>query len=149
MSDKAQYKTDDGEIIEVTAEEAFEAGTFLELPDGRLARRVNRPSMKKKSLSGAVGQAPIISDAMGFTDNQFAEMEADRQLHGFHDIEFKQDPLEPRFFQVHCGSEKAKRRYMEHRGFTDRNNSNGSAAMSSPEHFDKAREIIEREHSSD
>lgn len=142
----AQYKTDDGEIIEVSPEVAFESGTFLELPDGRLARRVNRPSTKSKTKAVA-GRVPIVSDAMGFGQHQFAEMEADRQANGFSDIEFKQDPQVPQFYQVHCGSEKAKQRYMVHRQFTDRNSRNGGGQALSPDMIEQAKTLVSRKFS--
>jgi hypothetical protein len=142
----AQYRTDDGEVVEVDFATAMECGAFYELPDGRLAKRINRPSMKKRATPVAGTTRPIVSDAMGFADHQLAEMEADRQRHSFTDIEFRPDPDEPRFYQVHCGSEDAKRRYMEHRGFTDRNSSNGSGAMLDPTLLEKSKAIVLREH---
>lgn len=146
MSNKPQYKTDDGEVIEVSEEVAFEAGSFLELPDGRLARRFNRPS--SKMTAGKIGERKtIVSDAMGFGQHQLAEMEADRKAHNFTDIEFVPDPEIPQFIQVHCGSEKAKRKYMEHRQFTDRNSSNGAGRILSPQMFEEAKELVARDRS--
>lgn len=144
---KYQYKTDDGEIHEVDFGTAVDAGAFLELSDGRIARRINRPSMKKRTKS-VPGSAPIISDALGFTDNQLGEMRANAEAFPaeHRGIEFVQDPTEPRFYQVHCSSEKAKQRYMKHRKFTDRNSRNGAGNILSPEAFEKARAMVQREH---
>lgn len=115
---------------------------YLTLPDGRTAKRVNRPSSRSATKAVAGVAPPIVSDAMGFTDNQLAEMEHDRVANGFNGIEFRQDPMEPRFYQVHCSSERAKAEYMRHRGFTDQNSQNGSAAAISPSQIDDARRMV-------
>lgn len=150
MSEKAHYKTDDGEIIEVTSEEAFEAGTFWPMPDGSFAIRCHRPStkMKKNNARLKVLQQPAASDSMGFADNQLPEMLANAEA--FRDehrgIEFVQDPTEPRFYQVQASSEGAKKRYMKHRKFKDLNSRNGGAVPFTPEQLEAAKAIVLRKH---
>jgi len=120
---------------------------FLTLPDGRTARRVNRPSSRLKTQEQAsqdrssVGPQ-IVSDAMGFTDNQLADMERDRVAHGFHGVEFRQDPTEPRFYQVVCSSERVKSEYMRHRGFTDQNSKNGSGHIIDAAQLESAKSMV-------
>lgn len=146
---KYQYQTDDGEIIDVDFATAVESGAFLKLEDGRLAKRINRPSVKKTDRGPKLAVlAPIVSDAMGFTDNQLAEMRADAEANpqAHRGIEFVQDPTEPRFYQVHCASEEAKRRYMKHRRFSDRNSRNGGGRILSPEQLENAKALILRQH---
>ena len=94
-------------------------------------RRVRGASYRR---SGRVerGSAPIVSDTLGFPQHQLEDFESDRKSHGFGGVEFKRDPTEPTFFQVHCDSPQTWHRYMRHRGFDDRNSSNGSRAMMPP-----------------
>lgn len=147
-----QFRVDDGqpgagEIVEVDFETMMNAEFgFLTLPDGRSARRINRPSEKKSTKKEKGVGPPIVSDAMGFTDNQLAQMETDRKANGFHGVEFRPDPMEPRFMQVHCSSERVKAAYMKHRGFTDQNSRNGSGAMLSPGLFEAARRRVIEEY---
>ena len=150
MSDVAIYKKDDGELIEVPFEEAVLCGYFYELPNGELAKKVNKPPepvVRSPVLKGAL--RPIVSDALGFTDNDLpkalALKEAKPEDHV--GIEFKQDPAEPRFYQVHCSSEAAKQRYMKCREMHDRNSINGSSAMLSPAQFEGAKRMVLREYS--
>jgi len=138
-----------GEIVSVDFETMMNAKDgFLVLSDGRSAKRVNRPSSrqrttKENSQEVSSSGPKIVSDAMGFTDNQLSEMENDRVSHGFNGIEFRQDPNEPRFYQVHCSSERAKSEYMKHRGFTDQNSKNGSGVMLDAEQLDAAKKMVQ------
>ncbi|MEM6363293.1 MAG: hypothetical protein AAF745_02620 [Planctomycetota bacterium] len=147
MSGKPQYRTDDGEIVEVDEATAFECGAFYELPDGRLARRCNRPS-ERRTTKGPRGQTAIVSDSLGFTDNELEKMLAQKEARpdDHVGIEFVQDPTEPRFYQVHCSSEKAKRRYMNFRQFNDHNSRNGSGGIINAQMLDDAKELVERRH---
>lgn len=132
-----------GDIVSVEFDVMMNARDgFLTLEDGRTARRVTSPS-SKSATAPVVGATPqIVSDALGFTDNQLAEMEQDRRANGFNGIEFRQDPMEPRFFQVVCSSERAKAEYMRHRGFTDQNSTNGSAAGFDANQLEGARRMV-------
>lgn len=145
---KYQYQTDDDEILDVDFGTAMDAGEYLWLPDGRLAKRINRPSMKKKTSKAERGSAPIVSDSMGFTDNQLAQKRAEAAAHPneHRGIEFVKDPLQPRFYQVHCSSEGAKKRYMGFRQFHDHNSLNGAGGILSPEIFEKACAIVQRKY---
>jgi len=73
-----------GEIVSVDFETMMNAKDgFLVLSDGRSAKRVNRPSSrqrttKENSQEVSSSGPKIVSDAMGFTDNQLSEMENDR-----------------------------------------------------------------------
>lgn len=135
-----------GEIVEVDFETMMNSRDgFVTLDDGRTAKRVNVSSVKTKTTAPSGAPKQIVSDAMGFTDNQLAEMEQDRRANNFNGIEFRQDPAEPRFYQVVCSSERAKSEYMRHRGFVDQNSSNGSRAGIDKKQLDDAkRMVIER-----
>lgn len=151
MQESGYYRTDDGEVIEVTPEVAFEAGTFLELPDGSFAIRCKRPSsrlsVKQEKLSQkTILQKPAPSDALGFGVGQLEEMRQHAERENVVGVEFLPDPQVPQFYQVHCASEKAKKEYMKSRGFTDRNSTNGGARPFTPEQFEAAKAIILRQH---
>lgn len=137
-------REDNGEIVEVDFLAMMEAKDgFLEVEPGVMARRVGRPTERRVTAQVAE-RKKIVSDAMGFGQHQLAEMEADRAKNGFTDVEFVPDPEIPQFFQVHCGSEKAKRRYMEHRQFTDRNSRNGGGQPLSQKDLEDAKELLLR-----
>ncbi|MEO1615054.1 MAG: hypothetical protein AAFV88_04340 [Planctomycetota bacterium] len=140
-----QFRREDtGEVIDVDFATMMEAKDgFLEIEPGVFAKRINRHSVKRSV--GERGRTEIVSDALGFPRQQMAEMEDHRQLHNHTDIEFVPDPEVPEFIQVKCGSEKAKHRYMESRGFTDQNSRNGSGQVLSPNMLEHAREIVNRE----
>ena len=136
-------REDNDEIIEVDFDTMMSAADgFLEVEPGVWAKRINRKSLPKKAVVNA--NPAIVSDAMGFGIGQLAEMEADRKAHGIRGIEFKPDPDVPQFIQVHCASERAKKRYMEHRMFTDQNNRNGSGNVLSPRLMEDAKELAMR-----
>jgi hypothetical protein len=81
---------------------------------------------------------PIVSDSMGFIEEQFEDFEKDRVAHGFVGVEFKRDPDVPQFYQVHISSEAEKARYLKHRGMTDRNGLNGGRGAVGEEAMRKA-----------
>jgi hypothetical protein len=140
-------REDTGEVIEVDFVTMMESKDgFLEVEPGVFAKRIGRES-KRTRTKAVAGRTTIVSDALGFGQHQLSEMESDRQLHGFSDIEFKPDPHTPQFFQVHCGSEAAKKRYMRHRGFTDRNSRNGGGQVLSPDMIEQAKAIVDRKFS--
>ena len=144
MSEQYEFRRDDtGDIVSVDFETMMNAENgMLEIEPGVWAKRVNRPSSRMSA--GERERTRIVSDAMGFTCHQFQEMEADRTANGFTDIEFIPSPETPEFYQVHCGSEQAKRRYMEHRGFTDRNSRNGAGNILDARMIDQAKELVSR-----
>lgn len=105
-----------------------------------MVRKFRYDSVSKQVVEVFPGEAqekgagkPIISDALGFTEGQLAQFEADRIKHGFSDVEFVRDPQVPEFYQVKMGSEETKSRYMKHRGYHDRNSLNGGGAHLTPE----------------
>ena len=112
--------------------------------DGREYRRVRDPSSRAQGSGNPSAPKPIVSDAMGFPQQALKDFEADRQAHGFTGVEFKRDPTEPTFYQVHCDSPQTWKRYVKHRGYTDMNSRNGSAAILSLDQIDKAIELAKR-----
>lgn len=144
MSETYEFRREDnGEVVSVDFMTMMEASNgMLEVEPGIFAKRINRPSSRK--TAGERGRTEIVSDALGFTEKQFDEMEAHRQRHGFTDIEFRRDPDVPQFFQVCCGSEKAKRRYMKSREFSDRNSRNGGGQPLSPKDLEDAKQLVSR-----
>jgi hypothetical protein len=135
------FKRDDGSVVEVDFDYALsnQFGSFLELPDGTLARRVYEPEPPKvKEGAASSVEKPIVSDALGFTAHQLQEMEQHRVEQGFSGVEFKRDPHEPTFYQVHIANKAEWARYMKSRGFSDHNSTLGSGAQLSPELLQRA-----------
>jgi hypothetical protein len=138
-------REDDGSTVYVTFQEmmAKDAAGFITLSDGVSAREVReeRHPVVREGTASAIGK-PIISDALGFTEHQFTEMEAARQIGKFSGIEFVRDPQVPTFFQVKCSGPDEHRRYMEYRGMYDKNSRNGGGATMSQEQLDRAAAIV-------
>ena len=137
-----QFKTDDGEVVSVSFEEMMEAEDgFLKLPDGRWARRINRPS-SKTVIKCEEGQPPkIVSDTLGFPIHQLEEMREHLKGSGLGGINFRPDPRVKEFVQVECDSERAKMAYAKSRGFFDQNNNTVGSAIS-PEILEKTRKRL-------
>lgn len=143
MSDY-RFKTDDGEIHLVSFDEMMNAKDgIIELPDGTLARRVhdNEPPKQSKRIEE---RPEIVSDALGFPQQQLADMQQHLRTSGCRGIEFQRDPTVPEFIQVKAGSHREFQRYMKSRGFFDKNSRNGSGAMLTKKDFEDARELALR-----
>lgn len=111
---------------------------YVTLEDGTKARRV--PSGAGDSLSATAPVASgreIVSDSLGFCENQFRDFEEDRVKNGFVGVRFERDPAVPQFFRVHCSSRATWDRYVTHRGMFDRNKHSG--ATISAEELDRAK----------
>lgn len=87
---------------------------------------------------------PLVSDAMGFPQQQFDEFEVDRQRHGFSDVEFRRDPEVPEFFQVLCATPAARDRYAKHRGMVNRTGIGGLRLTQAD--LDRAGGMVERKY---
>lgn len=151
MSGYLFRRSDNGEIFEVDFETAMSAvgGAVITTADGVIARRVHRrdpvaPESSQPLRQVGLMQKPIVSDAMGFPQHQFAEMQAHKEHCRVAGVEFVRDPLVPEFYQVHCTSEKAKQDYLKARHMKDYSQVNGSKAMLSPSLLEGAREMVRR-----
>lgn len=138
-------REDNGATLYVTFQEMMtkDAAGFITLQDGVVAREIREEAqaVQREGAASSVGK-PIISDALGFTEHQFPEMEAARQAAKFSGVEFVRDPHVPTFFQVKCAGPDEHRRYMEFRGMYDKNSRNGGGAGLSQEQMDKAAAIV-------
>lgn len=141
-------REDNGKIVWVDFQTMMaQRGGFITLPDGVEARRClhleNRP--KRITIQPENAIAPkAISDSLGFCEQALNKFETDRARHGFTDIEFREDPEAPGFFQVHAGSRAAMERYTKHRGLVNRTGSLGGGVMFSQEQLDRAAELAAR-----
>lgn len=137
-----KFKDDHGKIHEVSFEQMMEAKDgFLTLPNGETARRVHD---EYKKPSKAPAQRPeIVSDALGFPQQQLGQMQDHLQESGCKGIEFQRDPSVPEFVQVKAGSHREFAKYMKARGFHDKNSRNGSGGLTKKD-FDDARELALR-----
>lgn len=142
MTKKYKFKTDDGTIHTVSFEQMMEAKDgFLTLPNGETARRVHDVYQKP---SKPVAQRPeIVSDALGFPQQQLGDMQKHLEESGCKGIEFTRDKSVPEFIQVKAGSHREFQRYMKSRGFNDMNSRNGSGGLSKKD-FEDARELAAR-----
>ena len=136
-------REDNGQTVDVDWETMMQqyAG-FITLADGIQARRVyceeelTQIEIPIPQTNGR--EPPIVSDALGFSQHQLADFEADRRAHGFAGVEFTRDPHEPTFFQARFSSPQEWRAYMKHRGMTDNNSKNGGGAALSPSLLERA-----------
>lgn len=147
MSDLYQFRREDnGEIVEVdwaTMMEQDVAG-YIELEDGVSARRINRPTQKASTGSASAIDPEMVSDNMGFVQQEYANREAHRKLHGFNSIEFRRDKQVPEFVQVVGHNRKEWERYKRLMHREDRNSLNGSAAILSGEMLEKTKKLVGR-----
>jgi len=145
MSETYKFRREDtGEVMSVSFETMMEAKDgMIEVEPGIFAKRIDRPTMK--ASVGEPGEAVIISDALGFGQQQLAEMRDHNERHNIQGVDFVRDPQTPEFIQVHCSSEKAKQNYMKSRGFTDRNSRNGGGFVLTDKDFDDAIELLSRD----
>jgi hypothetical protein len=138
-------REDNDEVITVDFETMMtkDAMGCITLPDGVVAREIRRSS-RSSDNRGEVKELskPVVSTSLGCIDIQAREMQDDATRHGFTDVTFKPDPLEPRFFQAHCSSPDQWRRYIAHRGKHDNNSRNGSRAIMTPAQFEAAKRMI-------
>lgn len=137
---------DTGEVVEVDFATMMQQDTagFLQIK-GRVAKRINRPSVKASVKEPSAVDQPMVSDALGFTVHQLEDFETDRMANGFRSVEFKPDPLTPGFLQVHFHNRAERDRYIKHRGMADHNSRNGSRAMLSKSLLAKTSALIVRE----
>jgi hypothetical protein len=146
-------REDNDELIEVDFETAMQQQYgAIRLPDGVYARRCVSLELERDGVSAAPsGKAmllnrPIVSDTLGFCQHQLADFEADRVKNGFTGVEFKQDPRVPEFYQVHVSGPEEHRRYIEHRGYSDMNSSNGGGKPFTPEQFEEAQRKVKEQY---
>jgi hypothetical protein len=132
-----------GEVCYLDFEKMMQAdcmGVIIE--DGEVLRRARDLEPRASKRVDRTKERPeIISDALGFPGHQLKEMEADRKQGKFSNVEFREDPTCPEFFQVKCSSPSAFQKYMKHRGFFDKSSVNGGAVFVD---IDAARRLVSR-----
>lgn len=143
-----KFRSDEGDEILLPFEEMMLQKDGIIDHGGKLYRRVHDRPKKQPATTGSAGEKPsrkIVSDALGFGEHQFVDMEADRSRNGFHGVEFIRDKDVPQFFQVQCDSPKTWEKYVQHRGMKDLNSRNGGKVYLSDEDFERAKEIVSRQ----
>lgn len=95
----------------------------------------------KRKRERTIERPEVISDALGFPGHQLKVMEGDRKQGKFSNVEFREDPTCPDFFQVKCSSPGAFAKYMKHRGFFDKGSVNGGAVFVD---IDAAKRLVSR-----
>ena len=142
-------RDDTGEVIEVDFETAMNAsaGAFITLPCGATAVRVNRPTERRKSKP-IKEAAPIVSGSLGVTLNHVKEFDEHRKRRGHHGVEFRPDPHEPTFYNLHASSYEARDRYMKDRDFKDYNKTSGgkSGFTVTPAELEAAKQRVLQEY---
>lgn len=142
---KYSFRSDSGKTIDLSFDEMLEATDgFHTAEDGTVYRRVHGNHVRVRKAERQRENTEIVSDAMGFGQDQLGEMQAHLEHSQCRGIEFVRDKDVPEFIQVKCSSEKAKREYMKQRGYTDHNSKNGSGAMLSAKDLEDARDLVLR-----
>ena len=127
---KYKFKREDtGEVIEVSWAVMMEQVCgFITLPDGTQARRcyyLEGYSAPSKERVKKPRTKKIVSDAVGFPQNQLDAFETDRVANGFSGVEFRRDPLTPEFYQAHFSSRQEFDKYIRHRGMSNHSSIGG------------------------
>ena len=141
-------REDNDEVVLLGFEQMMEQDSMgcVTLPDGSVVRRVRTgEGFRKRDVVKLAHDAHIVSDALGFGEHELHKYEADRNAKKIN-VEFKEDPTAPGFYQVHADDKKEFAKYMRLRGFVDRNSRNGGGAFMCPETLSRAKEIVLREH---
>jgi hypothetical protein len=144
-------REDNGEIVQVSFEKMMEkdiTGTIT-LNDGMTAVQVNRgPSTKTASLSvskcDSARDQKHVSDSMGVTAKRVVEFQAEAIAAGFTGIEFRPDPLQPKFYQCVSSCPTQMKKYIKHRGMFDKNGSISSCVHLSEADLERARRMVSR-----
>lgn len=140
-------REDNGEVVEVPWDVMMgqDRGGFITLPDGVQARRclhLEKPAPRKSGPTSYSGTKTIVSDALGFPEQQLGQFEEDRLKNHFTGIEFKRDPEVPQFFQVHCQSRAEFNSYVKHRGCVNKSGVGGVRLSQSD--LESAARLVER-----
>lgn len=141
-----QFRKENGEIVEVDFITMMvrQNHGMIQLDDGSWARRMQEELPRAAPASAELAYHPIISDSLGFPDQQLPLMQRHLEQSGLRGIEFVRDQHFGKFIQVKCQSEQAKLAYAASRQFVDQNSTNGSAAMLSPDQLQRAQELVSR-----
>lgn len=115
-----------------------------------MPREIIWSDSKRAKCITDTGAAPAIQKpientlSLGFLKSQLPAMEEDRKRNGLR-VEFFEDPAHKSFMGVRANTPEEMQRYIEHRGFYDKNSRNGSSAMVTEESIEQARQaVIER-----
>ena len=135
------FVDDDGNIHKLSFEQMMEATDgFAQLEDGTWVRRVRDATVKTSAVLNH--RAEILSDSMGFIEQQLPAMREHLKQSGVKGVEFVRDKLEPKFFQVKCDGPRSFNQYLKSRAMADYNTKNGSGAMLTEVDFEKAKELV-------
>ena len=120
-----KFRQDDGTIVEVDFETMMTSKDgFIEI-DGEILRRVHEGDISRKAEKEVrTGPVTTVSSALGCIDTAVGDWRQDAETHGFG-VEWKPDPMEPRFYNAYFSSEKERLRYVSHRQFYDKNPHSG------------------------
>jgi hypothetical protein len=154
MSEKYYFRREDnGEVVEGTYGDCLNMDVmgYITLDDGVQARRCNRPSMHYKGEvpAGASKFEHVSSLTFACIPQAVEDFANDAKRNGFH-IDWKPDYKSAdadgtiNSYNAHIPLNELER-YRKHRGVHDRNSKNGSGAMLSPEHFEQAKQLLERQ----
>lgn len=147
-------REDNGEVVWVDWPTMMEQKFgFITLPDGVEARRCvhleEQPESSSASAPKHAGSMPVVSDSLGFPVQALADRKAQlkvlKEQHGIQGIEFRPDPQQPHFYQVHCASENARDEYAAKRNMVNRTGTLGAGAMLSPALLERAEEMVSRD----
>lgn len=136
-------RLDTGEIIETRTPSVIVFGEATIEIDGK------KVLCRKVAGSEATGLPPsLTSDTLGVPCHSVEKYRADAAAHGFSGVEFKQDPIEPTFFQAHFSGPDERVRYEKHCGLRNQSGTNGGRQALSPRDIEQARELAIRQYGS-
>lgn len=138
-----EFKDDDGNIHLLSFSQMMEAKDgFYQKEDGTWLRRVRDATVQTTKVMNH--RAEIVSDSMGFIEQNLPAMQKHLEQTGIKGVEFVRDKAEPKFFQVKCDGPQSFNKYLKARQMNDLNSSNGSGAMLSELDFANAKELVLR-----
>lgn len=138
------FKSDDGTAHMLSFEQAMNADAmgYFTLPCGTIVRRVR--DFKTETTKAPEKRPEIVSDALGFPQQQLETMREQLKQSGCRGIEFTRDPAVPEFIQVRAGSQAEYNRYAKARGYRDMNGINGASRGITQKELDDAKNLLLR-----
>ncbi len=129
--------------------EIFHAKTPATIVFGEATINIDGKPVKCRKVSGgeATGlPASLVSDTLGVPECSVDKYQSEAVAAGFSGVEFKPDPVEPKFYQAHFSGPEERRRYEEFCGLVNKSGKNGGQTAFAPGHLEQAKQQVVRQY---
>jgi hypothetical protein len=128
--------------------EVFQAKTPATIVFGEATINIDGKPVKCRKVGGDTTGLPpsLVSDTLGVPEQSVAKYQAEALAAGFSGVEFKPDPLEPKFYQAHFSGPEERQRYEKFCGLVNKSGQNGGQTAFAPGHLDQAKRQVVRQY---